>query len=430
MKNMTDIIQQGVYLGSRGVDFKKLIKSVLNKGKINNKYIKILTDKDSMKIFSRAFTSDTVNENDNYQVLEQLGDLSGNKFIVMYMYKRFPQLKCCEGVKVVARLRINYGAKQSFSEISRKLNFWPYISATNEVRQRKMKPLLEDVFEAFLGAVESILDERTDTIGVGFAIVYSILAGIFDDINISLRYEDLYDAKTRLKELFDIHETSLGPLVYKESKNEIVTVSTIFRVKGGTYQEKSNGTLNRKHIIGGEYVKIGEGIASLKADAQQNAAIMALKNLNDQGWCKPIPLVYQRFNSDKEKNEFVITADIIKKLWGDDINALQNTKEKTKYQSKYQSTPLSLYCRTRNIKGVEECLKKGADCNILDTEGMYPMDVLFIGNIEEDVVKQTMMLLESYNQHMNMHYDVFEMYYTKYLDKYFNDRVSSIKTIK
>ena len=190
--------QKGIHFGSRGSDFKALISSLLRKGGLKSKYIKMLTDPEAMKIYGCAFTSELVDSDNNYQVLEQVGDLSGNKFIVNYMYERFPQLDCAEGVKVVARLLINYGAKESFCEIARKLGFLEFISATNDLRQRKMKPLLEDVFEAFLGATERILDRRK-RVGVGYAIVHDILTSIFNEMHISLRYEDLYDAKTRLK---------------------------------------------------------------------------------------------------------------------------------------------------------------------------------------------------------------------------------------
>ena len=114
----------GIYLGNRSDDFKKLIVSVLSKGGLKSRYIKMLTDDESMKIYSCAFTSELVDPDNSYQVLEQVGDLAGNKFIVNYMYNRFPQLDCTEGVKVIARLRINYGAKESFAEIARKLGFW------------------------------------------------------------------------------------------------------------------------------------------------------------------------------------------------------------------------------------------------------------------------------------------------------------------
>ena len=421
--------QKGIYLGSRGSDFKKLIASLLRKGGLKTKYIKMLTDSEAMSIYGSAFTSDLVDPDNNYQVLEQLGDVAGNKFIVGYMYDRFPQLNCSEGVAVVARLRINYGAKQSFSEIARKLGFWVFSSATNDLRQRKMKSLLEDVFEAFLGATERILDKRK-RVGVGSAIVHDILAAIFDEIDISLRYEDLYDAKTRLKELFDVHESSLGPLVYKERKNDLITFSTVFRVHGGKYAEKigddGNSTVNKKKIIGGKYTPIGEGSAALKADAQQNAAAVALATLSRQGWKKNIPSIYERFNDGVEVSDNeTFTTDSIRKLWGNDMNALQSTKDKSKYQSKYQSTPLSLYCRLRNPSGVSACLELGANLNITDSEGVYPTDLLFIGKTDEKNVESILNILLKKGV-LKITRQVFESYFTCYIGDYFGTVVDKL----
>ena len=50
-------------------------------------------------------------------------------------------------------------------------------------------------------------------LGVGYYIVYSILKNIFDEKIISLSYNNLYDSKTKLKELFDFMP-SLGKLQY------------------------------------------------------------------------------------------------------------------------------------------------------------------------------------------------------------------------
>jgi dsRNA-specific ribonuclease len=425
--------QKGIYLGSRGSDFKALISSLLRKGGLKSKYIKMLTDPEAMKIYGCAFTSELVDPDNNYQVLEQVGDLSGNKFIVNYMYERFPQLDCAEGVKVVARLRINYGAKESFCEIARKLGFWEFISATNDLRQRKMKPLLEDVFEAFLGATERILDRRK-RVGVGYAIVHDILTSIFNEMHISLRYEDLYDAKTRLKELFDMHESSLGPLVYKEQKHDMITFSTAYRVQGGKYAEKAdvhgNVSVNKKRILGGKYVKIGEGSAALKADAQQNAATAALETLNKQGWFKPVPAVYQKFNKgDDVKDDKVLSKESVQKMWGNDMNALQTTKEKSKYQSKYQSTPLAMYTRIRNASGVRACLSLGADPNVQDSEGMYPTDILFIGKTDEETVQEILSLMFKKGI-LKMTRQVFEVYYTGYIGDYFGTIVDKLVLVE
>ena len=79
-------------------------------------------------------------------------------------------------------LRINYGSRQSFSDIADKLNIWDYISADEEERSRKKKDLLEDCLESFIGCTEYILDEKYCQ-GVGYGIVYNILSKIFDNIS-------------------------------------------------------------------------------------------------------------------------------------------------------------------------------------------------------------------------------------------------------
>jgi dsRNA-specific ribonuclease len=417
--------QEGIYLGSRGDDFKCLIESILKMSNLKSKYISLLLTDESMYIYGCAFTSEVVDPVNNYQVLEQIGDLSGNKFIVSYIYNKFPKLNCAEGVKIAARLRINYGSKQSFAEISRKIGFWPFISATNDLRQRKMKPLLEDVFEAFLGATETILD-KCKMVGVGYAIVYSILEKIFDGMNISLKYEDLYDAKTRLKELFDIHETKIGPLIYKETKDDQLTISTVYRVEGGVYQERLDGSVNKERITGGKYIKIGEGSASLKSDAQQKAAEIALKTLATQGIKKHIPEIYKRLCGDSNIEINVISSD---KKWGDDINCLKPTKEKTKYQNKYQSTPISMYCRQRNITGVASCIDLASDPNIVDTDGMTSLDLLFIGKIDDKIVSDILNLLLRHKSSLVIHRQVFEMYYSKYTSEYFGTVMKNLSII-
>ena len=388
---------EGVYLGNRGEDFKQFITTLLKIGKIKDRYIHMLTDAESMNVYACAFTSELVDPDNNYQVLEQIGDLSGNKIIVNYMYEKFPQLDCTEGVKVVARLRINYGAKQCFSEIARKLGFWEFISATIDLRNRKMKSLLEDVFEAFLGATERIVDKRK-RVGVGYAIVYDILASIFDTMDISLKYEDLYDSKTRLKELFDTYESSLGSIEYKDQKTDLINISSIYRVVKDTKKR----------------VKIGEGSATLKADAQQNASAVALVTLAKEGWIKNIPKIYNKFNIHSDN-----TVDCHEKIvFTDNIDELVYNKEKNKYQSKYQSTQLSYCCRKRYVNGVSECVSLGADPNIEDSEGMFSTDLLFIGKINEQIVEKIISILTLKNIKLKIHKVVFNMYVNDYINKY------------
>ena len=129
----------------------------------------------------------------------------------------------------------------------------------NQTIRYEKKKLLEDTFEAFIGVTELMIDEKIRH-NVGYAIVYEILHSVFETVNISLKYEDLYDAKTRLKELFDLYnkgDSNIGTLQYEETKDleTRLTTSLVYQKISPTHR-----------------VLLGQGVASLKADAQQRAA--------------------------------------------------------------------------------------------------------------------------------------------------------------
>lgn len=281
---MSNTLEEEIFTGERGVRFQKMITSLLKRGKMSKENIAKFTCEKSMAVFSQAFTAASADQDVNYEMYEQLGDVTANKFIVWYMYRRFPQLKHPLGVKVVARLRINYGARQTFSEIGERLGFWDFISASVEDRSRKKKDLLEDCVESVIGAIELLIDNSSRP-GVGNAVVYGILCSVFDEISISLKYEDLYDAKTRLKELFDYNKDRLGKLSYEKNRDEETGLFTSYVSVG------SSVGMNRD-LVG----IIGYGSATKLKDAEQKAAAFALSHLNKNGYTKPIPPEYRHFN--------------------------------------------------------------------------------------------------------------------------------------
>jgi len=268
------------FQGDRGEKFQKLIIALLKRGCVKKNHIDILTNKENMEIYNKAFTAASFDADANYEMYEQLGDVTANKFIVWYMYRRFPQLKCPQGVKVVARLRINYGARQSFSDLGEKLGFWDFISSSGEDRCRKKKDLLEDCVESFIGVTEWLIDDFTRP-GIGQAVVYDILKNVFDEMPISLKYESLYDSKTRLKELFDFNKAQWGSLVYKSTRNDETGMFT------SVVSENNNDRMNL----------LGNGSATKQKDAEQKAAEMAIKNLAKKGHIKPVPTEYALFDN-------------------------------------------------------------------------------------------------------------------------------------
>lgn len=237
-----------------------LLRKTLALANIKSHYIDILLAHEDE--YDAAFTTKAYNPNHNYEIYELLGDGIANAFLSWYFIRRFPQLNCSDGVKILARLKINYASKRSFADIAEKMGFWPFIKAIDEQKATDKEKLLEDVFEAFIGVTVKLLDDEFE-IGVGYGIVYKLLETIFDDMQVSLEHDDLYDAKTRLKELFDANP-QLGTIKYKTTPLK----SIVYRIK------------DDKEIY------MGEGEGRLKSDREQNASKRALELLQKEGYVK------------------------------------------------------------------------------------------------------------------------------------------------
>lgn len=259
-----------IYRGLRGESFKNLIITILKRGKLSNEVITQLLDEESMRLYDIAFTHPSVDNELNYEYLEFLGDGVINTAIVWYLSKRFSNLKGSKGVKVLARLKINLVSKKSFAKFATDLNLWDYISCSEHIRATSKKKVLEDVFEALFGAITYLMDYKIFAAS-GYAAVYAIVSNLFDEMDISLKYEDLFDARTRIKELFDYYK-DIGELKYHTIKDN----NNIFHTK--VLLIKPDGT----------NVFLGSGYAPTKNDSIHNSSQQAINVLKTMGYIKQI----------------------------------------------------------------------------------------------------------------------------------------------
>jgi dsRNA-specific ribonuclease len=264
-----------IYKGIRGDKFTYFLRQLLSLSNLNKQYYDVLLNDNGLALFDQAFTHRTADVDNNYEYLEFLGDTTLNKSIAWYLSRRFPQLNCPKGVKVLTRIKINLISKRSFSGFARRFNFWDFISADMEVRSTKMEKTLEDVFESFFGATELLLDTHIQQ-GCGYNICYNMIANMLNTVPISLKYEDLFDSKTRLKEIFDHFGDKLGgKLEYKTIKEDRIH--------------------NVEAVIGKKV--LGRGSAPLKADAEQRASAEAIITLKKMGFVKQLSDSYAIFCS-------------------------------------------------------------------------------------------------------------------------------------
>lgn len=172
------------------------------------------------RYINEAFTTKMFDPVTNYEMLEQRGDAAFNHFIKNYFHWRFPQWQCASGVSKVSRITANYIEGENQSAVAQRLEF-PKLIRRNLESDKMVKKLYEDVFEAFIGLTEELFEKKYGR-GTGFVVICSILTPIYDSIDVSIDYEQIYDAKTRLKELVDQHPF-VGEIRYEDDDQSKIT---------------------------------------------------------------------------------------------------------------------------------------------------------------------------------------------------------------
>lgn len=201
------------------------------------------------KLLEDAFThSSYANEHPgrkDYEKLEFLGDAVLELAVSDYLYRHFPRLN--EGE--LTRMRSNIVRTEGFSEFAIECGFPEEINlgkGEEKAGARKRKTLLEDVFEAFNGAL--FLDQGMPAVQHFLHLtVYPLIAE--GDFNASRDY------KTELQERLQVN----GPV-----KIEYQVIS----------EDKSKPSFKVQLLVNGE--KVSEGQGRNKKAAEQQAAQAAL----------------------------------------------------------------------------------------------------------------------------------------------------------
>ncbi len=187
--------------------FKVFIKETLKLAKIGQEYRDILTNDDNIKTFEYAFTDPSFDPVNNLQVLEFIGDGIIKGVNSQYIPRRFPDLIKTEAEKgktgegVLSKIRRQLEQKKSLSDFALKLGFWDYVKASEEVLTKDRKKTLEDVFEAFVGALVEVVDKNVKK-GMGYMFAQNFVESQLDTLEISVSVEALDDPVTRLNELY------------------------------------------------------------------------------------------------------------------------------------------------------------------------------------------------------------------------------------
>lgn len=173
-------------------------------------YDKIFDTQESWKVLRQAFVHKSLAML-NYELLEFEGDVVLNLVVVEYIRTKFPDIV---SVKWNTRIKHNLISKKILAEIAVKHGFFENIAYSGELCDRieryedptdcrEYLDMNEDTVEALCGAITRIFNKHTKVKGVGYNACYNLISSMLDEIDIPITYKEVFDAKSRMKELFD-----------------------------------------------------------------------------------------------------------------------------------------------------------------------------------------------------------------------------------
>ena len=300
-------------------DFRAFLTRMIARGRVPQKYIDAFLSEKGMANFRKAFVHASWNADpsENYEGYEFFGDSVISQFVAFYIAYRWPHIKTSKwmskidhnlvGRKWIGRLAQNEGLSgfvlfgNSGAAKGKGPNF-DMITALQANRDAATNDpylaMMEDVMEAFFGCLMlTILATKNPTTGVLFShgaatqVCHNILRTFFDPVEISVAFEDVFDAVSRLKELYEAKELNPGqkPLRWSGPNaggvfryTELPDGKTECIVYGWPEGDRSVIPQNRREL--------GRAVEINKDDAKQKASKQALAVLKDRyGIVEKIP---------------------------------------------------------------------------------------------------------------------------------------------
>jgi dsRNA-specific ribonuclease len=265
--------------------FQNYLKVVLSKFVKNkdgsaaeDKINKLINDTDSMNIWIQAFTDESYNRdpNQNYEILEIIGDAAQNYSFKMFIYKYFQTLELRVTEKLVSSFVQFYMSKGWQKHLNKTFHFTDWILKD---KSKDVGPKMEEnLSESFCGALHEIAD-RNIANGAGVILVRKYID--FIGKKIVLEPERSLPFKTRVIQ----YMPAFG---LKDSDARAVASGYAGKIKVDVIL--SELAINRlRSTESGRFSSIpkngviGTGVGPNKDEAETNAYYQAFKFFNDIG---------------------------------------------------------------------------------------------------------------------------------------------------
>jgi ribonuclease-3 len=207
----------------------------------------------NLSLYQLAFTHTSVNANGksigkDYERLEFMGDAFISMVVADLVFQLHPEWSQGE----LSKTRAKFVQTISLVKIAKELNLAAYVTIGPSIKREMVEQsdkILEDIFEAFVGAI--YLD-------LGFEKAYAFVANFFRSLITEVAMDDLTDYKTRLQE--EMQAEFREAVTYDK-----IDESGPAHDKNFTFQVSFNGII------------LGTGSGPSKKKAEQAAAKVALE---------------------------------------------------------------------------------------------------------------------------------------------------------
>lgn len=275
-------------MDSKNLTFVQFITKLLSeKSTLGGESIKRFTNEKSMEIFKLAFTHKSFDKTNNYELLEFIGDLLVNYSVGKYIIEWDKNI---QNVEYLTRLKHNITSKKHLALMAEKSGFFEHMLIDTDVREKmeKLTPeqrhsnlskngfmsMLEDCFEAFIGAVSQVIEKETGSLAAGNDIARKIVFAFCDELDISLDYTDVIDKKTQYKELCDKNRWDVKKCI--DTKTLYENKKTIYETNVYAYP-LGDKTMKKENRV---LLSTKKGIPKVEMENQASEeAINKLKNI-------------------------------------------------------------------------------------------------------------------------------------------------------
>lgn len=265
-------------------DLRDFVREQYSRGLINKVYIDKFTDSTAMKTYRSAFTHRTYEPitgevvDENQERLEFLGDTVVNQIVAWHIHERFPTI---QSVKWLTRLKHNLISKKTLGMMAYEAGFEEHIRYGEKMKECIAEnpdittnvdylSMLEDTFEAFMAAIVKVANR---VLGCGgYEIAKRILDSFLNVHDISLEPKKVFDAITRLKELYESRNLGIRwPIAQAYRKTKLEDGSFEVIVYGWPHGDRKPTPQNRAQLC--------RVLGKTKDDTSQAAAEKAIEIL-------------------------------------------------------------------------------------------------------------------------------------------------------